>query len=66
MCIKCFQNFQQFVERKFECKIKTMQNDWVENIKNSMGFFNVLALKIVMPQNRYYADSSVPAKIRTI
>jgi histone deacetylase 1/2 len=34
-----FQDFQQFVERKFERKIKTMQTDWGGEYEKLNGFF---------------------------
>jgi hypothetical protein len=38
---KCFQEFQQLVERQFDCKILAMQTDWGVNISPSTNFLHV-------------------------
>jgi hypothetical protein len=44
---QAFLNFQQFVERKFDKKIVTMQTDWGGvSMRNLMDFFRRLALLI--------------------
>jgi histone deacetylase 1/2 len=44
---QAFLNFQQFVERKFDKKIVTMQTNWGVSMRNLMDFSRRLALLIM-------------------
>jgi histone deacetylase 1/2 len=53
---QAFLNWQQYVERKFDRKIVTMQTDWGATMKNSMLSFKKLVFLIMylalMPTNK--------------
>ena len=62
-----FLNFQQFVERKFERKIKTMQTDWGGEYEKLHGFFKKIGIThYVFCPHAHQQNGSVERKHRHI